>query len=356
MRYAGIAAGAVAAVWALAIYAERLHKYVDGAGAQHDLFVFLRGAGNVVHGTSPYAFHGDSTFAYPPFAAWLLAPLHPLSSSAAAIVWTVLSLAVIGLALWWLELRDWRCYALTGVFLSTRSAIDLGTIEPLLLLAVAAAWHWRDSALPAGAAAGVAIVLKLFLWPLAVWLALTRRARAAVIAVAVAVGLAVVSWATIGFAGIGDYPSVLRKLADQESTSSYSVVALGVRAHLPLLGARIVSVLAALALLAAAAWVSRDEGRTARERDVATLTLCLAAALAASPIVWVHYFLLLLVPLALARPRLSWLWFVPLAYYPLGEAAWPAGDARKLGIALVAGVVLLLAGVVRTQTLRTLRA
>ena len=69
-----------------------------------------------------------------------------------------------------------------------------------------------------------------------------------------------------------------------------------------------------------------------------------------------HYFLLLLVPLALARPRLSWLWFVPLAYYPLGEAAWPAGDARKLGIALVAGVVLLLAGVVRAQTLRSLRA
>jgi hypothetical protein len=345
-RYAGIAAGAVAAVWAFAIYADRLHKYVDGAGAQHDLFVFLRGAGNVVHGTSPYAFRGDSTFAYPPFAAWLLAPLHPLSSSAAAIVWTLLSLAMIGLALWLLELRDWRCYALAGVFLCTRSAIDLGTIEPLLLLALAAAWHLRDRALPAGAAAGVAIVLKLFLWPLAVWLALTRRVRAAVVAVAVAVALALVSWATIGFAGIGDYPSVLRKLADQESTSSYSVVALGVRAHLPLLAARILSVLVALALLAAAGWAARDDRRSPRERDVATLTLCLAAALAASPIVWVHYFLLLLVPLALARPRLSWLWFVPLAYQPLGEAAWPAGDGRRLGIALVATLVILVGSLI----------
>ncbi|MFL5944945.1 MAG: glycosyltransferase family 87 protein [Gaiellaceae bacterium] len=355
-RYAGAAAGAVAALWTLAIYFDRLHKYADGAGAQHDLAVFLRGAADVVHGSSPYVFRGDSTFAYPPLAAWLLAPLHPLGSSAAAIVWTLLSLAMVGVALWLLELRDWRCYALVGVFLFTRSSIDLGTIEPLLLLAVAAAWRWRDRAVPAGAAAGVAIVLKLFLWPLAVWLALTRRTRAAVVAVAAAVALAVVSWATIGFAGIGDYPSVLRRLADDESTSSYSVVALGVRAHLPLLGARILSVLVALALLAAAAWTARDEGRSARERDVATLTLCLAAALALSPIVWVHYFLLLLVPLALARPRLSWLWFVPLAYYPLGEAAWPAGDARKLGLALVASLVLLLAGVVRTQTLRGLRA
>jgi hypothetical protein len=52
---------------------------------------------------------------------------------------------------------------------------------------------------------------------------------------------------------------------------------------------------------------------------------------------------LLLVPLALTRPRLSPLWFLPLAYYPLGESAWPAGDAGKLGLALVVTLVLLLA-------------
>ena len=127
------------------------------------------------------------------------------------------------------------------------------------------------------------------------------------------------------------------------------------RAHLPLLAARILSLLVALAFLAAAAWVARDERRTPRERDVATLTLCLAAALAASPIVWVHYFLLLLVPLALARPRLSPLWFVPLAYYPLGEAAWPAGDARKLALALITTVIVLLAGTLRTRTIDALR-
>jgi hypothetical protein len=98
---------------------------------------------------------------------------------------------------------------------------------------------------------------------------------------------------------------------------------------MPLLAARIVAVLVALVLLAAAAWLARDSGRAPRDRDVATLTLCLAAAFAASPIVWVHYFLLLLVPLALTRPRFSLLWFVPFAYYPLGESAWPAGDAHE---------------------------
>jgi hypothetical protein len=346
---AGLAAGAAAAAWAVKIYAERLKDFVDGAGAPHDLDIFLRAAGKVLDSASPYLYEADKTFAYPPFLAWLVAPLHPLSGSVAGFVWTALSLAMVVAALWLLELRDWRCYALVFVFLFTRSAIDLGTIEPLLLLAVAAAWRWRDAAMRAAGAVGIAIVLKLFLWPLAIWLAVTRRWRAAVAAVGVALALALVSWAAIGFAGIGDYSGLLRRLANDESTSSYSVVALGVRAHLPLLAAQIIAVLVTLALLAAAAWVAHDERRTPRDRDVATLTITLAAALAASPIVWVHYFLLLLVPLALIRPRLSLLWFVPFAFQPLGEAAWPAGDARKLGLALVATLVILSAAVIRPE-------
>jgi len=354
-RLAGVVAGVAAALWAVKLYGNSFRFYADGGGAPHDLDVFLRAAGKVMHAASPYAYAGDQTFAYPPFAAWLVAPLHPLGGRAAAVVWTVLSLAVIALALWLLELRDWRCYALVGVFMFTRSAVNLGTIEPLLLLAVAAAWRWRDRLVEPAAAVGIAIVLKLFLWPLAVWLALTRRWRSAVAAVGVAVVVAAVSWAAIGFAGIGSYPGVLRRLADDESTSSYSVVALGVRAHLPLLAARVVSVLVALALLAAAGWVARDGRRSDRDRDVATLTLCLAAALAASPIVWVHYFLLLLVPLVLTRPRLSPLWLVPFAYEPLGPAAWPAGDARKLALALAATLLILGAAVVRVEWRPALR-
>jgi hypothetical protein len=341
LRLVGAAVGLAAAAWAVKIYVDGVRAYVDGAGAPHDLAVFLRAAGNVLDGVSPYRFAGDQTFAYPPFLAYLVAPLHPLGGTAAGVVWMLLSLAALLVALWLLEVHDWRCYALAGIYLFTRSSVDLGTIEALLLLLVAAAWRWRERLFGAATAVGAAILLKLFLWPLAVWLALTRRLRAAGAAVAFAVVVAAISWAGIGFAGVGDYPSVLRKLADHESSSSYSVVALGVRAHLPLLAARIVSAVVALALLAAAAWAARDARRSSRDRDVATLTLCLAAALAASPIVWIHYFLLLLVPLALTRPRLSPLWFVPLAYYPLSEASWPAGDARKLAIALIATLVIL---------------
>jgi alpha-1,2-mannosyltransferase len=309
----------------------------------------------VLDGHSPYRFDADSTYAYPPLLAYLAAPLHPLGVGAATAVSYVVSLAAIGVAVWLLGVRDWRCYCLVPLYPVTRSAVGLGTVDALLLLATAAAWRWRDDLLRPAAGVGAAIAVKLFLWPLAVWLAVTGRTRAAVAAAAFAVALVLVPWAAIGFAGLGDYPSLLDRLRDAEATSSYSVVALGVRAHLPESAATAAALLIAAALLVAAVRVARDARRGDRERDVASLTLVLAAALAASPIVWMHYFLLLLVPVALTRPRLSLLWLVPFAYEPLDLSAWPGGDARKLALALATTLVLLAAGVRRQQRHATLR-
>jgi len=55
-------------------------------------------------------------------------------------------------------------------------------------------------------------------------------------------------------------------------------------------------------------------------------------------IVWLHYFILLIVPIALARPRLSPLWFLPLALWPLfwldEYRSWPDGDIDALAAAI----------------------
>jgi hypothetical protein len=105
---AGIAAGAIAAVWAVKVFVSSLHGYVSHDRAPHDLAVFLRAAGRVLDGASPYAFRGDETYAYPPLPAYLVAPLHPLGAAAATVVWTLLSLAAIAAALSLLGVRDWR--------------------------------------------------------------------------------------------------------------------------------------------------------------------------------------------------------------------------------------------------------
>ena len=103
----------------------------------------------------------------------------------------------------------------------------------------------------------------------------------------------------------------------------------------------VLSLVVAGLLLAAALRVASGDSRTPRERDAAALSLVLAAALAASPIVWLHYYLLLLVPLALARPRLSALWFVPFAFYPLGRGtSWANGNLLRLAVALAASAAV----------------
>lgn len=344
LRFAGgiLAAGfaIAAAAWAAERYGSHIDYRFASSEAPPDLGVFLRAASDVLNGLSPYTFQHDKTYAYPPVLAFLVVPLESLGVGVATLMWTLVSLAAVGAALWLLGVRDWRCYLVASAYPVTWSAINLGTIGPLLLLAVAVAWRWRDHLVTSAAAVGAAVALKLFLWPVAVWLALTRRGRGAVAAAGFALALALVPWAAIGFAGLGDYPGLLRRLVDEEATASYSVQALGVRAHLPEVAAVVLSLLVTAALLVAAARVARDERRTSRGREVGALILALAAALAASPIVWMHYFVLLLVPLALTRPRLSPLWLVPFAYWPLGEAAWPGGDARKLGLALATTLVL----------------
>jgi hypothetical protein len=337
---ASTAAAVLAAAWAAQHYIARLHSVLTGGQAPHDLAVFLRAASKLVHLDSPYAFRGDETYAYPPLLGFLAVPFQALGTTTATVAWMLCCLAAIGVALWLLGVRDWRCYALSAAFPFTTSAVDLGTVAPFLLLAVAVAWRWRDRIAVASAATGAAIALKLFLWPLAAWLVLTRRLRTGVVAILATATLVFLPWAFVTFAGLTDYPAILRRLSDEEASSSYSVMALTVRAHLPESIGVVMSVAAAAALLGVAYWYARDGRWTPRERDVGVLTLALAAGLAASPIVWVHYFLLLLVPLALTRPRLSALWFVPFAYFPLGETAWPAGDVRKLALALVTTLII----------------
>ncbi|MGH3134542.1 MAG: hypothetical protein ACRDNY_12535, partial [Gaiellaceae bacterium] len=71
----------------------------------------------------------------------------------------------------------------------------------------------------------------------------------------------------------------------------------------------------ALAVLALAVVVTR------RGNERPGFILSLAAVIACSPIVWLHYFALLLVVVAVAQPRLAPVWFVPLLMWGSEEVA-----------------------------------
>jgi hypothetical protein len=58
--------------------------------------------------------------------------------------------------------------------------------------------------------------------------------------------------------------------------------------------------------------------------------------------VWLHYFALLLVPVAVARPRLGFVWFVPLGMV-VGPGHGEPGAARMAAVLGLAAVTLALA-------------
>lgn len=92
--------------------------------------------------------------------------------------------------------------------------------------------------------------------------------------------------------------------------------------------------------------VARDPGRAKAHRDRRALTASLAASLALTPVVWLHYFVVLLIPIALARPRFSAVWLALLATTALDLVgtfrASPDGDLAPLALvtAIWLGVVV----------------
>ena len=164
---------------------------------------------------------------------------------------------------------------------------------------MALTWRYRDPIAPAGVALGVALALKFFLWPVLLWLAAVRRTRAALVAAALAAASLLL---LLPFTSIEDYLRLLRNLSDTFDGLSYTLYALLVDLGAPSSLARAATLAAGAAVLALA-WRRRSLG------------LFVGAALVLSPIVWRHFFALLVVPLALSRPRFDPVWLVPLAFW-----------------------------------------
>ena len=308
-------------------------------------YVFLRAGDDVLAGRSPYMdpdeFEGppQAPYAYPPVLAIAVAPLSALPERVRGtfLPGVLFSLLLIGAmvgALLLLDVRDWRCYPVALLAPFTLESIEYGAVGPLLALLVALGWRYRDRPAIAGASSGVLVVLKLFLWPVLVLLALTGRGRAAAAGAVVALVLAFVSWTAIGFQGLVDYPRLLRRLVDVEAENSYSAFAILRMLDTPELAAQVLVVAAGLGLLGLAWRAAGEQALAPEERDRRSLTLALAAALVLTPILWLHYLVLLFVPIALARPRLSAIWFVPLALTVLEwrdwYRGWPRGETGPL--------------------------
>lgn len=264
-------------------------------------------------------------FIWPPLAAYVVAPLTLLPIAVADVVMAVAGIALLWAAIWLVGVRDWRVYGVFTLWPQVTGEMRMGHLTPLLVIAAAAAWRWRDTRGAPGAAVGLATAVKLLVWPLMIWLVATRRARDALIAVSAA---AVSALFVLPFLSPEDYVRMLANLGRVFDQDSYTVFAVLVQAGAPEPAARAAGLAIGAALLLGT-WRYRS------------FTLAIAASLVLSPIVWLDYFALAAVPLAIARPRLSWVWFVPLATWGLsGAGIGIGGVATSLRPLLVFGVVL----------------
>jgi hypothetical protein len=186
-------------------------------------------------------------------------------------------------------------------------------VEILLTLAAALMWRYRDRWLLAAAALGVGLAIKPLMVPLMVWLLLTRRFRAALAAGAMAAGLTLGSWAVIGFSGLRSYPQLLQAWDDAYAACGVSISALALKIGASSVLATSLRVAVAAALLAGA-WrlAQRPDG------DRRSFAAAMGALVVAAPIVWSHYLMYFLVPLALAVPRLDRRWLCLAALWLIG--------------------------------------
>jgi alpha-1,2-mannosyltransferase len=294
--------------------------------AQDFVKAYYPAAHRLLDGGNPYAvtsaqIANGSAFVYPALSAVLLAPLALVASGVAAHIYTLLCFVLVPATLWVGGVRDWRVYGVTLLWFPMIIGWEGENISVPLMLLAATAWRYREQPPVAGIAVAVAISMKPFMWPLGLWLLATRRFRAAMWTFAGGLLFNLLAWYTVGFSQISTYLHLAGRDTGALWRGGYGMLAL---AHH--LGAGQGAGYALLVLLAVPLAATVLHRGLARGDDRGALVLTVALMLVASPLVWIHYFVLLALPLALARPRFSALWLVPLAMWLLppgpGVSGW----------------------------------
>ncbi|MDQ2797189.1 MAG: DUF2029 domain-containing protein, partial [Actinomycetota bacterium] len=314
-----------------------------------DLLVFVRAGHAVAHGLSPYvdpsspSVWSGHAFVYPYLVAWCFAPLSALSSASAGILYYLSSVAAVLVTV---RLVRGRHPGLVPLVVALTAepvvrALQLGTLNVWLLLGLALAWRYRHGVGVLVGALTAVIVAKLFLLPMLAWLLLTRRFRAAAATTVLSATLVLVGCGLADLS-VASFVRMLSLLSNHEGPHSSSITALFHHLGVDGAPATFLTLVGAAALVLCGALLYR------RRRDEAVLFgACLLACLVASPIVWSHYFaLVLLIPLTMQwRSRsllcflaVTWLVSTPVgipaleALHPFPAAGWVWGAIVVLAV------------------------
>lgn len=259
---------------------------------------------------------GFGLFYYPPTFAPVLLPFGLLSASFATWAWIGLSLVVFlaGVLIlpvvpsvrWWIVL-------LAGLSFPFVYAVKLGQVGPILFGLFAIGWRWMDEPVRLGPSGALGAAAKLQPGLVLVWALLTRRYRAVAVGAIVLAVLAALATLIAGFGAWPDFLTLLRTVSDPITTEhNLTPGAVAYQLGMPESAATLLQLVSTaavvVALLAAIRWASAS----------ASYLVTVMASQLVSPIIWSHYAMLLLLPVAyLLSTGRRWAVAIPLI------TAWP---------------------------------
>jgi alpha-1,2-mannosyltransferase len=248
----------------------------------------------------------------------------------------------------------WLLVAAALAFPPVVGELVLGNVHLVLLGLLTVAWlgirrgdargEWI-----AGAAVGVAAVVKVFPGVLVLWFLLTRRYRAAAGAIVGAAALALVTLPITGIEPWLQYPTVLANLGvplDTRDTLAPTVWLAPVLGFTP---ARVLVTIAGLTVLASSAIGSRRGDATSTARSFA---IAVTVSVLIAPALYHHYLALLVLPLLLGLSGgvpMPWLAVAYLLMWggeqtALGDTSWVVNRGLPTAGAIVLLGALLSAG------------
>jgi hypothetical protein len=285
----------------------------------YDLAVDNLLAGRTMYDPNAQQTGSFGLFFYPPPFALMVGPLALLPVELGVAVWTVLLAAASVLAIALLPVS--RRIRLVVLLLAALSwplvyAIKLGQVGPLILLTFAIGWRWMNAPWRLGVSTAIGTVIKLQPILLIGWALQTGRLRAAAIVIGVAGAIALVATAVAGPQAWFDEYDLLRRVSQPVLTpNAVGVGRLLYEAGIPE-GTAMVGHVMNLVLVALVTVLV-----TLRGTATASFLAVVIASQFISPVLWDHYALLLLLPVAWLLERRQW-W---AAAIPLATATFLVG-------------------------------
>jgi alpha-1,2-mannosyltransferase len=251
-------------------------------------------------------------FYYPPPFVLLAVPLTILSPGAAAWTFTAILLMTFMAAVAILPVSTrikWVVLLLGGMSWPLVYAIKLGQVGPILLLLFAIGWRWMDRPWRIGTATAIGIAIKIQPALVLGWALLTGRRRAVYAGLAVFAVLAVAATIVAGPSSWVDQATLLARVSKPIDTPhNYTPGRIAFEAGASQALAWAVQIANWVFVAAVVLYAIR------RATPVASYLAVVIASQLISPILWDHYALMLLLPVAYLLSRDQW-WalVIPLA-------------------------------------------